>query len=166
MDTKMAVAFANSFIGENRKANPKRKRSQTTSSETLYWRHNLPLAHQQRCRRKCSLSKQINTIQQSNYRVRYHVRMWPFLDTSICKGQRFIKETVVEYEDAFQTNGDIPVHVLYKCHPPGAKKDRVKGLSLLCKRPFFACKRHFFACSKAPCNELFKQKIWRKHYHI
>ena len=48
MGTKMAVAFANIFMGEIEK----QKRSQTTGLETLHWRHNLPLAHQQRCRRK------------------------------------------------------------------------------------------------------------------
>ena len=36
MGTKMAVAFANIFMGEIEKTNPKRKRSQTTGLETLY----------------------------------------------------------------------------------------------------------------------------------
>ena len=34
------------------------------------------------------------------------------------------------YEDAFRTNGDIAVHVLYKGQPPGAKKGFVKGKAL------------------------------------
>ena len=65
MGTKTAVAFANIFMEEIEKQ---------ILNESAYkpLAHNLPLAHQQRCR---SLSKQINTIQQSNLRLRYHAQM-------------------------------------------------------------------------------------------
>ena len=37
-----------------------------------------------------------------------------------------------QYEDPLQTNGDIPVHVLYNVSPPsGPKKGFVKGETLL-----------------------------------
>ena len=50
-----------------------------------------------------------------------------FLDTTIYKGQRFYKESVLDmHEDTLQTNGDIPIHV----HPPGVKKGFVKAEAL------------------------------------
>lgn len=52
------------------------------------------------------------------------------------------------YESTLKTNRDSPVQVLYMS--PTGSKER------LCQRP---------SC-KIPSNKLFKQNIWRKHYHI
>ena len=75
MGTKMAVAFANTFMGEIEKQILNESARKPLARKRYIDDIISLLAHQQRCRRKCSLRKQINTIQQSNLRARYHVRM-------------------------------------------------------------------------------------------
>ena len=70
--------------------------------------------------------------------LRYHHIQGPKIQQRVMISSR--------YEDAFRTNGDIAVHVLYKGQPPGAKKGFVKGEAL----------------SRTPWHELFKQKKLKK----
>ena len=81
MGTEMAVA--------------KRKRSQTTGLETLNWRHNLPLAHQQRSPRKVHWASK-----QTDPSIRFTAEISctdaTFVDTTIHKGQRCSNESVLD----------------------------------------------------------------------
>ena len=56
MGTNMAVAFANIFMVEIEKQILNESAHKPPAWKYLYWRHNLPLAHQQRCRRKVHLA--------------------------------------------------------------------------------------------------------------
>ena len=55
-----------------------------------------------------------------------------FLRHHHMQGPKIPQRVSFRYEDALQTNGDIPVLVLYNvsCHPLGAKKRFVKGEAL------------------------------------
>ena len=86
---------------------------------------------------KSSLGKQINTIQRSNLRLRYHVQMrvsWTPLYT------RIQQRVSSRCKNTLQTNGDIPGSFFTTCHPPKAKKGFVKAEALWLLRTNFSNK--------------------------
>ena len=66
-----------------------------------------------------SLRKPINTIQQSTLRLRYHH----------IQGSKIQQRVSSRYENTPQTNGDIPVHLLYNLLPTERKEKQYQRRS-------------------------------------
>ena len=90
-----------------------------------------------------------------------------FLDTVVFKGERFIKESILDIKTHYKPMETFQYTHLTSCHPPGAKRDFIKGeaIGLLrtnsSKTTFEEClanfKRRLKACGypkeymKVPC---------------
>ena len=72
------------------------------------------------------------------------------LDTTIYKGQRFCKESVLDMRTHFKPTETFQYTFFTSCHPQGVKKGFVKGETLRLLR----------------LNKLFIESIWRKYYKI
>ena len=125
MGTKMAVAFANIFMGEIEK-----RILNESAHKPLAWKRYIDDRPAEMAS-KSSLSKQINTIQQSNLRLTCHVRCDFLRVTTIHKGQRFKRVSSRYMRTHFNPPETFQYTFYTTCHPPGAKKGFIKGEGLL-----------------------------------
>ena len=65
-----------------------------------------------------------------------------FLDTKVYKGVRFNKKSIVEEQTHYTPTVTFQCTNFYSCHPPGVKKDFVKGEALRLLRIQIPIKLH------------------------
>ena len=141
MGTKMALAFANIFMVEIEK-----QILNKSADKPLAWKRYIDNVVSLWHTSRDVVEKFIEQANKHHPTIKFTAEISctdaTFLDTAIYKGQRFNDESGSRYEDAPQTNGDIPVHVLYNVSPTGSKER-------LCKR----------RSSKTPYNKLNNQNV-------
>ena len=54
-----------------------------------------------------------------------------FLDTVVYKGDRFLKESILDVRTHFKRTETFQYTNIYSCHPPGVRKGSMKGEALL-----------------------------------
>ena len=127
--TKMVVAFANIFMGEIEKQILKK-----SAHKPLAWKHYIDdiifLWHTSRD----VVEKFIEQANTNHPTIKFTAEIsctdGPFLDTTIYKGKRFNKESVLDMRTHFKPTETFQYTFFTMYHPPGAKKGFVKGEAL------------------------------------
>ena len=128
MGTKMAVAFANIFMGEIEK-----QILNESAHKPLAWKRYIDdiisLSHTSRD----VVEKFIEQVNKHHPTIKFTAEISctdaTFLDTTIYKGQRFNKESVLDMRTHFKPTEKFQ-YTFFTCHPLGAKKGFVKGEAL------------------------------------
>ena len=125
----MAVTFANIFMGEIEK-----QILNETAHKPLAWKPYIDdiisLWHSSRD----AVEKFIKRANKHHPTIKFTAEISctdaTFLDTTIYKGQRFNKESVLDMRTHFKPTGTFEYTFFTTCHPPGVKKGFVKGEAL------------------------------------
>ena len=128
MGTKMAVVFANIFMGEIEKQIPNK-----SAHKPLAWKRYIDDIispwHTSR-----DVEKFIEQANKHHPTIIFTAEISStdatFLDTTIYKGERFNKESVLDMRTHFKPTETFQYTFFATCHPPGAKKGFVKGEAL------------------------------------
>ena len=126
MSTKMAVAFANIFMGEIEK-----QILNKSAHKPLAWKRYIDdiisLWHTSRD----VVEKFIEQANKQHPTIKFTAEISctdaTFLDTTIYKGQRFNNESVLDMRMLFKPTEKFQYTFFTTFHPPGAKKGFVKG---------------------------------------
>ena len=129
MGTKMAVAFANIFMGEIEK-----QILNESAHKPLDWKRYISdiifLSHTSRD----VVEKFIEQANKHHPTMKFTAEISctdaTFLDTTINKGQRFNKESVLDMRTHFKPTERFQYTFFTTCHPPAATKGFVKGKAL------------------------------------
>ena len=129
MGTKMAVAFANIFMGETEKQILNKR-----LTKPMAWkRYNddiISLWHTSRD----VVEKFIEQANKYHPTIKFTAEISctdaTFLDTTIYKGERFKNESVLDMRTHFKPTETFQYKFFATCHPPEAKKGFVKGETL------------------------------------
>ena len=129
MGTTMAVAFGNIFMGEIEK-----QILNKSTHKPLAWKHYIDdiicLWHTSRD----VVEKFIEQANKNHPTIKFTAEISStdasFLDTTIYKGERFNKESVLNMRTHFKPTETFQYTFFTTCHPPGAKKGFVKGEAL------------------------------------
>ena len=129
MGTKMAVAFANIFMGEIEK-----QILNESAHKPLAWKRYIDdiisLWHSSRD----VVEKFIEKANKHHPTIKFTAEISrtdaTFLDTTIHKGQRFYKESVLDTRTHFKPTETFQHTFFTSCHPPGVKKGFVKREAL------------------------------------
>ena len=125
----MAVTFANIFMGEIEK-----QILNETAHKPLAWKPYIDdiisLWHSSRD----AVEKFIKKANKHHPTIKFTAEISctdaTILDTTIYKGQRFNKESVLDMRTHFKPTGTFQYTFFTTCHPPGVKKGFVKGEAL------------------------------------
>ena len=129
MGTKMAVAFANIFMGEIEK-----QILNKSADKPLAWKRYtddvISLWHTSRD----VVKKFIEQVNKRHPTIKFMAETSctdaTFLDTTIYKGQRFNNESVLDMRMHFKPTETFQYAFFTTCHPPRPKKGFVKGEAL------------------------------------
>ena len=124
MGTKMAVAFANIFMGEIEKQILNKSAYKRCIDDIIsLWYTSREVVEK--------FIEQANKYHPtSKFTAEISCRDATFLDTTICKGKRFNKESVLDMRTHFKPTETFQYKFFTTCHPPGARKGFVKGEAL------------------------------------
>ena len=129
MGTKMVVAFANIFMGEIEK--PILNES---AHKKLTWKRYIDdiisLSHTSRDAVEKFIEQANKHHPTTKFTAEISCTDATFLDTTIYKGQKFNKESVLDMRTHFKPTERFQHTFFTTCHPPGAKKGFVKGKAL------------------------------------
>ena len=121
MGTKMAVAFACIFMGEIEK-----QILNESAHKTLAWKHYIDEVISLWHTSREVVEKFIEQANKHHPTIKFTAEVSCTDATSIkhhnIPGPKIQHGVSSRYEDALQTNGDIPVHVLYNVSPTGSKE--------------------------------------------
>ena len=154
----MAVAFANIFMGEIEK-----QILNESAHKPLAWKRYIEdvisLWHSSRD----VVEKFIEKANKHHPTIKFTAEISctdaTFLDTAICKGQRFYKESVLDMRTPFKPTETFQYTFFTSCHPPGVKKGFVKGEALRLLRTNSSVKTFEENITK------FKRTLWREAIH-
>jgi len=126
MGTKMGVAFANIFMGEIEK-----QILNESVHKAMAWKRYIDdiisLWHSSREVVEKFL-EQANKHQPTiKFTAEISCTDATFLDTTVCKGQRFSKESALDMRTHFKPTETFQYTFFTSCHPPRVKKGFVKG---------------------------------------
>ena len=129
MGTKMAVAFANIFLGEIEK-----QILNKSAYKPLAWKRYIDDIISLWNTSRDLVEKFIEQANKHHPTIKFTAEISgtdaTFLDTTIYKGERFNKESVLDMRTHFKPTETFQYTFLTTCHPPGAKKGFVKGEAL------------------------------------
>ena len=129
MGTKMAVAFANIFMGEIEK-----QILDKSAHKPLAWKRYIDDIISLWHTRTGVVEKFIEQANKHHPTIKFTAEISctdaTFLDTTIDKGERFNKESVLDMRTHFKPTETFQYTFFTTCYPPGAKKGFVKGEAL------------------------------------
>ena len=129
MGTKMAVAFANIFLGKIEK-----QILNKSAYKPLAWKRYIDDIISLWNTSRDLVEKFIEQANKHHPTIKFTAEISgtdaTFLDTTIYKGERFNKESVLDMRTHFKPTETFQYTFLTTCHPPGAKKGFVKGEAL------------------------------------
>ena len=129
MGTKMAVAFANIFMGK--------VETEILSQSTikpLVWKRYIDDIFSLWDTIREVLNEFIDKANNHHPTIKFTAEIsdteTTFLDTSIYKGERFISESVLDIRTHYKATETFQYTHFSSCHPPGVRKGFIKGEAL------------------------------------
>ena len=129
MGTKMAVAFANIFMGKvesqilNRSAQKPLAWKRYIDDIFSIWKIN-----------KDNVTQFIEQANNHHPTIKFTAEVsdteTTFLDTNVYKGERFAKQSILDIKTHFKATETFQYTHFSSCHPPGVKKGFIKGEAL------------------------------------
>ena len=126
MGTKMAVAFANLFMAEI-----ETKLLNESRIKPKVWKRYIDdvFSLWDATRQDIDLfTDQVNTIHPTiKFTAEISEKEITFLDTVVYKGERFIKEAILDVKTHYKPTGTFQYTHYSSCHPPSVKRGFIKG---------------------------------------
>ena len=126
MGTKMAVAFANLFMAEI-----ETKMLNESKIKPRVWKRYIDdvFSLWEVSRKEIDLLiKQANTFHPTiKFTAEISEKEITFLDTVVYKGERFLKEAILDVKTHFKPTETFQYTHYSSCHPPGVKRGFIKG---------------------------------------
>ena len=116
------------MYGQSRKRNIQTKYQKTNLLEKIHqWRH-IYLKHKPSP--SSPLERQTVFTQRSEFTAKLSETETTFLDTKVCIGGIFNKESILDVRTDFKAIKTFQYTNFYSCHPPGVTKGFIKGETL------------------------------------
>ena len=129
MGTKMAVAFANIFMGTVESQILRR-----SVLKPLVWKRFIDDIFSIWNINKAQVTQFIEQANSHHPTIKFTAEIsdtdTTFLDTSIYKGERFANESILDIKMHFKATETFQYTHFSSCHPPGVKKGFIKGEAL------------------------------------
>ena len=129
MGTKMAVAFANIFMGK-----VESQILQRSAKKPLAWKRYIDDIFSVWNINKDDVTQFIEQANSHHPTIKFTAEVsdteTTFLDTKVYKGERFAKESRLDIKTHFKATETFQYTHFSSCHPPGVKKGFIKGEAL------------------------------------
>ena len=126
MGTKMAVAFANIFMGR-----VETEILSQSALKPLTWKRYIDDIFSLWDTRREDLTQFIDLANKHHPTIKFTAEIsdteTTFLDTSVYKGERFTNESVLDIRTHYKPTETFQYTHFSSCHPPGVKKGFIKG---------------------------------------
>ena len=129
MGTKMAVAFANIFMNK-----VETDILSQSAFRPLVWKRYIDDIFSLWTINREEISQFIEKANSHHPTIKFTAKIseteTTFLDTTICKGERFLKDSVLDVRTRFKPTETFQYTHFTSSHPPGVKKGFIKGEAL------------------------------------
>ncbi|KAL9977710.1 hypothetical protein ACROYT_G015146 [Oculina patagonica] len=129
MGTKMAVAFANIFM-----AKIERQILRLSNTKPIFWKRFIDDIISMWDTNRDKIEEFLLEANSFHPTIKFTAEIseteTTFLDTIVYKGERFLKESILDVRTHFKPTETFQYTNYYSCHPPGVTKGFIKGEAL------------------------------------
>ena len=129
MGTKMAVAFANIFM-----AKIEREILRQSNTTPIFWKRFIDDIISMWDTNRDKIEEFLLEANSFHPTIKFTAEIseteTTFLDTIVYKGERFLKESILDVRTHFKPTETFQYTNYYSCHPPGVTKGFIKGEAL------------------------------------